>query len=184
MHIHAALCCVLRAGQPLPTISSSSGTGNRQSAVGAARWQVDKKLVLLLLLLRACSVVPAQVGHSFALVNTFTQLVHLLLGYVPVPCSVPVPLPVQTPCFQAKLTFCLRSQLCSFNNLLGRLSPRTGQAEGREEWMEMEMAMEIEMKMATRGKCEMRKTNASTFAKLSASRSDAGLTSASATSGR
>lgn len=31
------------------------------------------------------------------------------------------------------------------------------QARGRRGGMEMEMAMEIEMKMATRGKCEMRK---------------------------
>lgn len=120
---YAYSCCpVLRAGQPLPTISSSSGTSNRQSAVGVAGRQVDKKL-----LLRACSVVPVQVGHSFALVNTFTQLVHLLLRYVPVPCSVP------TPGFQAKLTFCLSSQLFSFNNLLGKLSRRTGQAARERE---------------------------------------------------
>lgn len=122
---YAYSCCpVLRAGQPLPTISSSShphlglAIGSRRSKGG--KLAPDKKLVL-----RACSVVPVQVGHSFALVNTFTLLVHLLLRYVPVPvlCQ-----PVPTPCFQAKLTFCLSSQLCSFNNLLGRLSRRAGQA--------------------------------------------------------
>lgn len=124
MHIHAALCCgrgnpCLRFHpHPILIWDWQSAVGSRRSKGG--KLAPDKKLVL-----RACSVVPVQVGHSFALVNTFTLLVHLLLRYVPVPvlCQ-----PVPTPCFQAKLTFCLSSQLCSFNNLLGRLSRRAGQA--------------------------------------------------------
>lgn len=65
----------------MPTISSSShphlglAIGSRRRKGG--KLAPDKKLVL-----RAYSVVPVQVGHSFALVNTFTLLVHLLLRYL------------------------------------------------------------------------------------------------------
>lgn len=79
-----------------------------------------------------------QVGHSFALVNTFMLLLSTSApgaGYVPVPQVPPVPHPA---CCCFSLVLCLRLvqlacclscwQLCSFNNLLGTLSRRTGQA--------------------------------------------------------
>lgn len=133
MHIHAASPPAAvgagRGGATLATcLPCHTSTGTEHGAGGRGHGDAAPSIY-------SGSV---QVGHSFALVNTFMLLLSTSApgaGYVPVPQVPPVPHPA---CCCFSLVLCLRLvqlacclscwQLCSFNNLLGTLSRRTGQA--------------------------------------------------------
>lgn len=120
MHIHAVLPSLLRAGQPLqPATPWLNWDGTRGSRLVDAGWM--------------------GAGHarwfssSWPLIrarkHVYSASVHFwpCPGYVPVP-PVPQPASLLLRLRLVELTCCLSPQLCSFNNLLGTHSRRTGQA--------------------------------------------------------